>query len=330
MLQNTSSTKNGGFMHLHNFLFIIMSLTMPVLLQSYIYEIQVLRRWDESQRRYQYFIGLSDFHDKTNEANNDQINTLKTSFSRINQQNPKIIVEDISSPGSQGRSCCGNFFVNAQGGILGGLAQVCTSCGLNDVENVEYRYCRVTSLGPIINNLQGPLETLISSTSITIGSLLEEVDALCREIDQYRDSDVVMDYYHGSCKELNQEITALKLRDHKELSVANYVARYEKDSDRLSLVKRLLTFDSTLFDVKMLHTIVHTLNKQTTICIAGGAHIGRVFEVLKKIGYEAMYGSEIQMTKEYDPAKCLGCGMISKDCCLRPTPIDVSILNRFI
>ncbi len=303
---------------------------ITVSAQAYIYEIRVVRGWDETQARYQYLIGLSDFHDKIDAANKTQMDTLKAAFTQCCSRDPKIIVEDISSKGSQGRMCCGNFFVESHGGILGGLTEICKSCGVKDVDNIEYRYCRVTSLGPIINNLNGSLDSFPSSKAITIGSLLEEIDMFIAELTTFAQGGIVNNYYKTSVAQLFQEIAALQLRDHKEMSVADYIATHEKDAGRLALIRKLLTFDSTLLDVKMLHMLATCVGKDTVIAVAGGAHIGRVWDVLEQAGYERVYATNIKMMKETDPAKCVGCTMTDKNCCLKPEPIDISPINQFI
>src|SRR5579872_576077 len=120
---------------------------------SFIYEARVLKKWDPATHEYRFFIGLSDFHDKAHEATGRQLEALEQLLSSCNKNKTRIMLEDLSSRGSQGRHTCGRFVINSRGGILGGLVQKCQEKDLL-VDNVEYRYCRVSSLGPVLNNLK--------------------------------------------------------------------------------------------------------------------------------------------------------------------------------
>jgi hypothetical protein len=309
---------------------LIFMLLLGYSLQGYIYELKVLRRWDDAHKRYQYFIGLSDFHDKTHVANKQQRDFLTNLFKRCAEQNPKIIVEDISSHGAQGRMTCGRFYVDSHGGILGGLTKVCQSCGIQDVDNIEYRYCRVTSLGPIINNVHTDLKSIPSSANITVNALLQEVDAMISEIKEYDDGDHFNKYYHNMLAGIKKEVQQLKLSEYEQLSVADYLHHNQSGKDRFEFVKKLLTFDSALLDAKMIHHINGCTDSATIIGIAGGAHIARVSDELEKAGYELIYSSKVTMMRESDPRKCIGCTMVDGTSCLKPRPIDISIINRYI
>lgn len=299
-------------------------------LQGYIYELKVLRRWDTERNRYQYFIGLSDFHDKAHGANKQQKELLTQFFKRCAQQNPKVIVEDISSHGSQGRMTCGRFYVDSHGGILGGITQVCKACGIHDVDNIEYRYCRVTSLGPIINNVYADLTAIPSSSTITVDRLLQEIDDIIAEVRGYDDGAQLTSYYQRLLVDIEHEINRLKLPEQRELSIAQYIHCNQPNKDRFEFVKKLLTFDSALLDAKMVHHINSCHNNASIIGIAGGAHISRVSEEFEKAGYEVVHSSKVTMMKEVDPRRCIGCTLIEGSCCLKPRPIDLSIIDQYL
>ena len=46
---------------------------LPVGSAAFIYEVKILRKWDNKYSRYQYVIGFSDFHDKIHEKNKMQV-----------------------------------------------------------------------------------------------------------------------------------------------------------------------------------------------------------------------------------------------------------------
>lgn len=302
---------------------------------AYIYEVKILRRWDEEKNRYQYVIGLSDFHDKIHAVNQQQLDYLTGLFRRCVAQQPKIVVEDISSPGFMGRMTCGRFYVDSRGGILGGLAKVCQDAGMCHVDNIEYRYCRVTSLGPVVNAASVDIAKIPSTATITIGDLLYEVEELSAEIMRYHDGRSPDKLYAEILKESKNEIARLKLSEFKCISVAAYVARHLPNNNRPEGIKRLLTFDSALLDAKMLHQIYNFHESETVLAIAGGAHIARVSDMLESVGYELMHTSKVTMMHETDLQKCVGCNIIDGKCCdgkccLRPHPLDITVVDEYL
>jgi hypothetical protein len=114
---------------------------------SYIYEVRVLRKWDDVRKRYHYFIGLSDFHDKIDPSNQTQLKKIQDILAKADKSSTKVAIEDLSSVNNNGRASCGRYMVNSRGGVLGGLAQSSRDAGL-DVCNVEFRYCRVVAMAP--------------------------------------------------------------------------------------------------------------------------------------------------------------------------------------
>src|SRR5476649_872289 len=73
---------------------------------AFIYEIKVLRKWNPIRQKYHYFIGLSDFHDKTNDSNQSQLNKLEQLLGTIDKKRTKIVIEDLSSRNSHGHKEC--------------------------------------------------------------------------------------------------------------------------------------------------------------------------------------------------------------------------------
>lgn len=300
---------------------------LPVSSAAFIYEVKALRKWDTQKGRYHYFVGYSDFHDKSSQANQKQLTSLDSILAKCDKSNTKIVLEDLSSPGAGGRIACGRYLVNSRGGILGGSANKYREKGF-DVENVEYRYCRVSSLGPVLNNLtQNPYQ-FPSVTATSVMTLAQEVDAVMDEITSYNDASL-HNHYQQTLHPVKEQVYKWKQKDCCDLNVAQYLMNQSNHTDRLDLLKHLLTFDSGLLDLKMVHTVVNS-DKQLVIALSGGAHITRVSELLESIGYENLYGTDVQFHKEYDLNKCLGSNIIDGSYCVRPEPIELDSISSLI
>ena len=61
---------------------------------SVIYKVNVLRTFDAAKKRYKYFFGFSDFHNKSHPANNFQINAIAKLLKRKNIPPPLIHCSD--------------------------------------------------------------------------------------------------------------------------------------------------------------------------------------------------------------------------------------------
>lgn len=300
---------------------------LPISSAAYFYEVKALRKWYPERGKYHYFIGYSDFHDKSSEANKKQLTHLDSILSNCDKSNTKIMVEDLSSPGAGGRMTCGRFLVNSRGGVLGGSANKYRDQGF-DVENVEYRYCRVSALGPVLNNLTQNPHNFPSVTATSVMTLAQEVDAVMDDITTYNDGQL-QKHYQQTMHPIKEQINKWKQKDCCDLNVAQYLMNESNQADRLDLLKHLLTFDSGLLDLKMVHTVVNS-DKQFVIALSGGAHITRVSELLEAIGYENLYGTEVQFHKEYDLNKCLGSNIIDGSYCVRPEPIELDAISSLI
>jgi len=296
---------------------------------TYIYEVKVLRKWDAGRQKYHYFIGLSDFHDKHSGSNQSQLSKIEQLLANLDKNRVKIAVEDLSSPNAQGRQECGHFSINSRGGILGGLAEKCKNLGF-EVDNVEFRYCRVSSLGPILNNLKERLDNFPSATHTHIAALVQEINQEIQAIDRYSDGHALSSVYNASIKEVAALVQSLHLEHDQSKSVAHYVGQHSKDNTRLELLKKLLTFDSSLLDIKLVHSVMQAGDKDRVIAIAGGAHIARVSELLIAQGYAPMESTKITFAREHDLNKCLGSHIIEGAFCMKPEAIDLGILQKAI
>lgn len=297
--------------------------------RAFIYEAKVLRKWNPNRRSYHYFIGCSDFHDKSHTSNQPQLAEIEHVLKRLDKSCSKVLIEDLSSRNNQGRFSCGRFYVNSRGGILGGLAKTCEAVGL-DVSNVEFRYCRVTSLGPVLNNLQERLDRFPSVTDTKVATLVEEVHSVINEIKAFNDGSTLNTFYGRGIQDVENELKQLHMIQHPDVSIAEYLAAHSTAKNRVELLKRLLTFDSGLLDLKLAHDVVNAQDKEKVVAIAGGSHIAKVSEVLEKVGYEKVHASKINYTNEYDLNRCLGSHIIENKYCVKPQPISLDFLSEYV
>lgn len=293
----------------------------------YIYEVQ--RMVKKNQGNESIFIGLSDFHDKSNPINKSQLQELDNALSGLNANKTKFVVEDLSSRNTQGRYACGNYFINSRGGILGGLSEAMHSKGLA-VDNIEFRYCRVTSLGPILNNLHAPLSSFAPVMNTKVGNLIDEINLTIEEIRTYNDGLALKKLFEVTIKEIYAQLVVLNMQSCCTMNVAEYMQKYSTQANRLELLKKLLTLDSSLIDFKLVHAIVNAGRASKVIAIAGGSHIVRVCELLEKVGYKKAAVTNIKYAKEFDLQRCLGSHIIEGSYCVKPRPLEAREISRAI
>jgi len=294
---------------------------VPMASYGFIYEAKILKKWNSQTNRYQWFIGLSDFHSKTHEANNAQLAHIDAILAKCDKKRTKVLIEDLSSAGSDGQQACGRFMVNSRGGILGGLVQACQEKQF-DVENVEYRFCRVSSLGPVLNNVNKSPHIFPSVKAINVASLAQEIDAIANEINNYEDGHVLRRYYDKELGYINKQMAVFY--DHHHLSAADFVEHHSTDENRRAYLNKLLTFDSGLMDTRVVHAVVNDDDHDFFLFIGGGAHIGRVSSALKEnVHFESVYETKVHNAKEHDLSKCGSTPIVDKKYCVRPAAIDV-------
>lgn len=294
---------------------------------AFIYEVKVLKKWDSERKRYHYFIGLSDFHDKQHDATPGQIEAIQQLLRKMPRQETKVIVEDLSTENHCGRKSCGRFFLNSRGGILGGLAQTCKDHRL-DVENVEYRYCRVIALGPLLHNLKADMSSIPSLKGVRVSDIMQEIQSAADHIKQYNDGSTLSKWYAQHLRDLAVHIERLKMEQYKNMSMAEYVAKHTTHANRLKTLKYLLTFDSDLLNVLMVHYIQAAADKERVLAVAGGTHIMHVVEMLKKLGYKEIYSSRPEYFREHNLEKCLGSNVTEGAFCMRPHPVKNEVFKK--
>lgn len=305
------------------------SICIASLINGFIYEVRILKKWNKHTKQFHYFIALSDYHDKTHEATGVQHAQLEHIMARCNTQITKIILEDLSSCASNGRNSCGPFVINSRGGILGGTTERYQRAGFL-VDNVEYRYCRVASLGPVINNIENSAMPFPSTHTISVGVLLQEIDDSIHEIQTFNDGPQFNALYRQIVREVKAELKHLKLPELRHISVAHYMTHYATPTNRLDLLNRVLTVDSTLLDIKMMHSTLHAPEK-IIIVLAGGSHMIRVCNWLIAYGnYHHVYATPIVYGREYNLMNCIGSSIVENAYCMRPEPVDLSVVMHYI
>lgn len=297
---------------------------------AFIYEVVVLQRWVPERGSYQRVIGLSDFHDKQHGSNKEQLATIKTLLRRQNPKVTKIIVEDLSTGrDNNGQGSCRQFSINSRGGILGGLARSCKARGLC-VDNVEYRYCRVAASGPVLNNLHQNPHSLPSACGVTVRDVTDEIHRVMDDVKKYTSSEVFARYCAQALQEVHSQLKELRLTQQAHRSMADYLHRHSTADARLEFLKRLLTFDSGLIDLKILHSIMSAPQFTNVIVIAGGSHIARVRDMLMCSDYDLVYTTQVSSIREYDLQRCIGSTIVDGAFCVRPESIDLQMLGMFL
>jgi hypothetical protein len=317
--------------------------------KAFIYDIRVLRKWDEPNKRYSYFIGLGDFHDKSHSVTNLQIKQIDDIIARCKKDRTKLIVEDVCSAPTTGKKICDKFCINSTGGILGGIAKkyensvFCNNFGrLNNIDNIEYRFCRVASLAPVINDLNSDYKKFISTSSISVGCFKNEIMNTISELKGYNDCDSLKKWYQNSINSVIGYMGLLKFDKYLTANIADYITMNSNKQNRLNFVKKLLIFDSCLLDAKIVHSIIganaFSTNSfdsnnnltQNFIVVAGGSHIRNVSSVLESIGYKPVYKSNVLVNKEAAKENCPTSNIMSDGVCCKPEPVDLKVLERFI
>ncbi len=258
--------------------------------RAFIYDVTMLKKWDSARGRYQKVVAYSDFHDQptslTQQTHAAQGAYIKTLLSTVNKRATKVIVEDLCAVNDRGCVSCGNFCIKPRGGILGGLTDTCQAAGVS-VCNVEFRYCRVTALGPVFNGPQNQDPATFSSTkTITVGALRDEIAATIREINGYYDGALLRQVYDQGIVTITKHVQELAFARESNASVARYITTHTNQATKLGTLKKLLTFDSELVDYKILHQIAAAGDKEVILIFAGGSHCDNVCRVLTMLGYQ--------------------------------------------
>lgn len=264
---------------------------------GYFYRLRVVKKYLHSRKTPQYIVLLADYHDKKHSANQNQRTYFESLLQKCSNQKIKLIVEDLSSINNDGRMICLNYGIDCAKGVLGHLANKARSWGI-DVDNVEYRYCRVASIGPLINDIKANPYVFKSSSTIPLVALYKEIMSEIEKIKKYDDGKKLNSFYKRAIADVRSALLKMKLCcADQERTVAHHYAAFKGNNYRHELEK-LCMFDSALIDSNIMHSIA-CCDATIIFVVAGGSHIQQVQELLKKMGYELFF--ESQDGDQFDP-----------------------------
>lgn len=299
---------------------------------AYIYDTQVVRKWNSQLNDYQYIVGLCDYHDRMHPENKIQRAQLESMLSQSDKDGMRVVVEDLSC---RGEGCtqayCNNFVVNTRGGILGGLAEFCVQKGIA-VQNMEYRYCRVAAIGPMLRHAHAPLQEFTAIHQVSLNTLVDEIQSEVKTVESFASGDKKLQtWYAQSLKEIEDGLKRLHLQQHTDMTIAQYLEAHSRPEKRFLLLNELLTFDSILLDLKLVHAIANMHDKKIIVVIAGGTHINRMNDALKSLGFTQVQGTSVSYKREHDLHKCLGANVVDGSFCVKPQPVEIfSTMQKYV
>lgn len=292
---------------------------------GYIYQLTTSGKIiDKRTQQRQLVVCLGDYHFKSHPANKDQKIYVEQLIRRCTGKKVKFIVEDLSSVNNDGRMICCNFGINCSEGVLGQLANKARSLGVA-VDNIEYRYCRVAGIGPLLNNIKAHPQSFRSSSTIFMTSLYKEVIDEIEKIKKYDDGKLLNDTYRRAVHLVHGALSKMDFNNKK--SVAEYCIQLQRKQYRQELEK-LCIFDSALIDMNIIHSIVASPDVPLIFVFAGGSHIEQVSSLLQKMGYESLLKTSV--TSKPVVTKALNSDSSSALTELHPEPIDMKIIDQFM
>jgi hypothetical protein len=283
---------------------------------GYFYQVAIAA--DEQQ----LVICLGDYHLKSHPANKYQRLYIEALLKRCVGKKVKFIVEDLSSVNNDGRMVCCNFGINCSEGVLGQLANKARALGIA-VDNVEYRYCRVAGIGPLLNNLKAHPHDVRSSATIVLGALYKEVLDEIEKIKKYNDGKVLNNFYKRAIASVHAAL--LKTGFNNTITVAQYCAQLPHKQYRQELEK-LCIFDSALIDMNIMHSIARS-DTEIIFVVAGGSHIEQVHAMLQKMGHTSLLKTAVVTAPTVK--KVLNSDSTDISAETHPEPIDVAIIEQY-
>ncbi len=277
-----------------------------------------------STQEEQLVVGLGDYHLKTHPANKDQRAYIESLLKRSVGKKIKFIVEDLSSVNNDGRMICCNFGINCHEGVLGQLANKARSLGVA-VDNIEYRYCRVAGIGPLLNNIKANPQSFRSSATIFMTSLYKEVIDEIEKIKKYNDGKLLNNLYQRAVNVVQAALTKMDFKNKK--SVAEYCTQLQRKAYRQELEK-LCIFDSALIDMNIMHAIATSPDVPLIFVLAGGSHIEQVSSVLQKMGYNSLLKTSV--TTKPVITKALNSDGSFAATESHPEPVDIKLIEQFM
>ena len=276
------------------------------MLFGYFYQVAIAA--DEQQ----LVICLGDYHLKCHPANKAQRLYIEALLKRCVGKKVKFIVEDLSSVNNDGRMVCCNFGISCSEGVLGQLANKARALGIT-VDNVEYRYCRVAGIGPLLNNLKAHPCDIRSSATIVLGALYKEVLDEIEKIKKYDDGKLLNSFYKRAIASVHAALA--KMNFNHKCTVADYCTQLSQKQYRQELEK-LCIFDSALIDMNIIHSIATSDAAVVFVC-AGGSHVEQVHSMLQKVGHKSLLKTSVVTTPTVKSETY-------------PEPIDMTIIEQFM
>lgn len=302
----------------------ILLLIMPEN-RAFIYMASVMHKWDPITQRDQWFIGLGDYHCKEHPMTVKHRSELEQLLAGTDPSRCKLLLEDLSSKNADGRINCGRFVVNSRGGLLGGLTDICQRHGIA-TENHEYRYARVCALGPVLNQPQVNPYRFASVKGVSIGQLYNEIIHEITRLAQYDDGALLNQWYAQRIDRVKRRLVQMGWRQMATMSVADLFVDMQPE-ERHKKVADLLTFDSCLLDVKLVHAIAQSTEAERICAITGGSHIKRLRVILQKLGYAEVDSGLFSAEDTQTIANSIeGFEERSAE---QPRPIDLQLLKKF-
>lgn len=258
---------------------------------AYIYEIRVVRRiMPGGSSEQQYVVGLSDFHDRSQPTvATEQRVMLEKLLKTADVAKLRFLVEDLSSPNCDGICSCGNYRLNTRGGFLGGITDMIKRyecCA----DNLEFRYCRVVALGLTATG-NGDKQARELQEAIKLEQFINETQNVLSTIGCYKDPGMVM-WYRSCTQAVETVMTRLNLFGCQKQTVCEYLKMMahnetiSKNKRYNDVLEELLSYDSPLFDARLVHEVLNDTQHKTVVVIAGGTHVREAFDALAKSGYE--------------------------------------------
>lgn len=305
---------------------------LPIYSGAYLYkdkEVYVLRKWSSERQRYRYWVGFCDFHDKTHKANQIQRKKIEELLAQRNPDLFHVQVEDLSSPNDEGKAGFGSFYINSHAGILAGLATFCRDHDI-PVQNVEYRYCRVISLGPVISNIAMDATLFPSTKRILVTHLLQEIEQTYTQLWMNNENTLFRTLLRQHFQEIMHYAKKVGLTGSQHTSVAEYINSFTLPAQRLDMVKNMLTFDGILIGFKLVDGVVKLPEKDLIVSFAGGTHIAQEFVLLQKIdGWEPLHKMEHSGSK--GSASVLeGIAAPTFGYNTKPAPLSVELIEHYL
>lgn len=280
--------------------------SMPAL--AYIYTATLFKHNNNLLPLPQTIIALGDYHDKSNSANNIQKEAFLQIITNQNRDSIKIVTEDLSSVNNQGYGVCCSHTIQNNGGFLARLTDELRKQSI-EVDNVEYRFCRVIGLGCLIKKIDNHDQTTPSGVAIPLKKIYKEIASTMNEVSHYNDYHQANKLYKNAIETVKKGCAALRLNQNNDISIQEYCKKIPAHAYQKT-IEQLCMFDSCLLDAKILHSIIST-QKPIVILAVGASHIRQLIPILKSLQYKQENLSRMQKTSTK-----------------APTPVDITIIKK--